>query len=618
MTDSPRHETPDDASTEPVLQQNDAIIGVAFRWSLVVMLLIVVVGGILYWAAQKKAEAVPTTQATVVPPEAVASKVQVPEIPFTDITRKAGIDFVHVNGARGDKLLPETLGGGCAFFDYDNDGDQDLLLVNSTLWPDDKNRESTKVTSALYENDGRGNFTDQSSEEGFDFDTYGMGAAVGDYDNDGDVDVYVTAVGANRLMRNDNGTFTDVTAEAGVAGADDDWSTSAGFFDADNDGDLDLWVCNYIHWSREIDFAVDYRLTGVGRAYGQPTNFEGAFSRFYLNNGDGTFTDASEKAGLFIRNEATGTPVGKALALGISDLDSDGLLDVFVANDTVRNFAFHNNGDGTFKEVGVEIGIAYDRMGAATGAMGVDIADVREDGHLALGVGNFANEMSSLYVAGAEPMQFTDASIVEGIGGPSRAALTFGLFFFDADLDGRLDLLQCNGHLEEEINKVQSSQHYRQPAQLFWNAGPTEQASFVEAKAAKLGDLTESIVGRGASFADIDGDGDLDVVLTQIAGPPLLLRNDNLLDHHWLRVKLFGKACNRDAIGAEVLLTAGGRTQRRRVMPTRSYLSQTELPVTFGLGDTMQVDKLVIRWPGGAEQTVVVEGVDRVVIVSQD
>ena len=464
------------SANEPDLEQNDAIIGVAFRWSVAVIALIAVVFGIMYFAAKGEATPVATTQAIVEPPAVVASTIQAPAIPFHDVTKEAGIAFVHENGATGDKLLPETMGGGCAFLDYDNDGDQDLLFVNSSLWPDDARRGILERSSVLYRNDGAGNFEDVSKEAGFELDVYGMGAAVGDYDNDGDVDVFITAVGSNRLLRNDDGVFHDATADANVAGNDEDWSTGAAFFDADNDGDLDLWVCNYIRWSREIDFAVDYRLTGVGRAYGPPTNFEGAHNRFYRNRGDGTFEDVSEAAGLFVVNDATGTPVGKALAIGLTDLNRDGLLDVFIANDTVRNFAFRNKGDGTFEEIGVEIGVAYDSMGAATGAMGVDAADLRDDGHLAIAIGNFANEKTSLYVAGADPSLFTDVSGIEGLGAASRQALTFGLFFFDADLDGRLDLLQCNGHLEDEINTIQPSQHYRQPAQLFWNAGRRREA----------------------------------------------------------------------------------------------------------------------------------------------
>lgn len=605
-------------TTEPALEQNDAIIGVAFRWSIGVVCLIGVVVGLMYWVSQGGATPIPTTKAVVEPPQVVTSSIRAPTMPFRDVTTEAGIGFVHENGAAGEKLLPETMGGGCAFLDYDNDGDQDLLLVNSSRWPGDDRRGDDVISSALYRNDGSGRFEDVSTETGFEFDAYGMGAAVGDYDNDGDVDVYITAVGRNRLMRNDDGAFQDATQQAGVAGADEDWSTGAAFFDADNDGDLDLWVCNYIRWSREIDFAVDYRLTGVGRAYGPPTNFEGAHSRFYRNRGDGTFEDVSESAGLFVVNDATGAPVGKALAIGLTDLNRDGLLDVFIANDTVRNFAFRNQGDCTFEEIGVEIGVAYDSMGAATGAMGVDAADLRDDGHLAIAIGNFANEKTSLYVAGADPSLFSDVSGIEGLGAASRQALTFGLFFFDADLDGRLDLLQCNGHLEDDINTIQPSQHYRQSAQLFWNAGPDERSCFVEADTSMLGDLTTPIVGRGAAFADIDADGDLDVVLTQTGGRPLLLRNEQATDHHWLRIRLAGRKCNRDAIGAEVELDAGSTTLRRVVMPTRSYLSQCELPVTFGLGTSKTIDRLVVTWPGGQKQVVSVNAVDQTLVIAQD
>jgi hypothetical protein len=409
-----------------------------------------------------------------------------------------------------------------------------------------------------------------------------------------------------------------VTAAAGVAGDRQEWSASAGFFDSDNDGDLDLFVSNYVRWSREIDFAVDYRLTGIGRAYGPPTNFEGTHPYLYRNNGDGTFTEVSAAAGIRVANPATGAPVSKGLAIALIDIDGDGWIDVLVANDTTRNFLYRNRGDGRFEEVGFTTGVGFDSDGNATGAMGIDVADFRNEGRLGIAIGNFANEMSSLYMNGADPWQFTDEAIVEGIGSASRQRLSFGMLFFDYDLDGRLDLLQANGHLEDEINQVQPSQHYRQAAQLFWNAGPEHRSSFVRVPEASSGDLAEPIVGRGSACADIDADGDLDLVLTQVAGRPLLLRNDQDLGHHWVRFRLRGGGGNPDAIGARVELTAAGVTQRRRVMPARSYLSQVELPVTFGLGGNETVDAVRIHWPDGSRQDVRVDGVDRLIEVTRD
>ncbi|MEQ8764467.1 MAG: CRTAC1 family protein, partial [Planctomycetota bacterium] len=438
------------------------------------------------------------------------------------------------------------------------------------------------------------------------------------YDGDGDPDLYLTAVGPNKLLRNDNGRFLEVTQTAGVAGADDQWSSSAGFFDYDRDGDLDLFVCNYIRWSREIDQEINFTLNGRDRAYGPPTNYVGAQPYLFRNEGDGTFQEVAEEAGLHVQNRATGVPVGKSLAVIFEDIDEDGDLDVLVANDTVQNFLYRNEGDGSFEEIGELSGFAYDTGGNATGAMGIDAAFYRNDRTLGIGIGNFANEMTSLYVAGDGSGHFSDEAIIEGIGSPSRLRLSFGLLFFDYDLDGRLDLLQANGHLEEEISQIQASQQYRQPAQLFWNAGPSARACFVEVPEEEgTKDLYQAIVGRGVTCADIDLDGDVDVLLTQTGGRPKLLRNEQSLGHHWLRCKLIGAAPARDAIGAEVTLVAGGKTQKRRVMPTKSYLCQVELPITFGLGGATKIDSLTVRWPDGTQQPVTVEAVDRELIIQQ-
>ncbi len=599
------------------LPEDDRIIGVAFRRSLAVIAAVAtaaaLVAAVMFLSRRDEVEVAVVERDAVAAPHALESPPKnAPELPFTDITIAAGIRWQRENGAIGDKLLPETMGGGGAFVDFDNDGDPDLLLVGGKSWRE--NRRGP-VSLAVYRNDG-GTFTDATRGSGMDVRLQGMGIAVGDIDNDGLKDVYVTALGHNRLYRNlGGGSFADITAGAGVAGGDE-WSSSAGFLDIDGDGWLDLFVANYIEWSEELDLELHFTLNGTDRAYGPPTQYPGTHCVLYRNRGDGTFDDVSETAGIRVLNPSTGVAMGKALAVSFADFDDNGAIDIFVANDTVDNFLFLNHGDGTFAETGRAWGVATDNNGSATGAMGVDSAVHHDDERRAIVVGNFANEASSFFVQSAQGEGFTDLANLEGIGSESRLRLSFGLFFFDADLDGRLDLLQSNGHLENEINDVQPSQTYRQEAQLFWNSGQRRRA-YVSLAAPSVRDLANPIVGRGAAYADIDGDGDLDVLLLQPRGAPVLLRNDQALKNHWLRVHLEGGGgVNRDAIGAWVELTANGQTQRRQVMPTRSYLSQVEFVLTFGLGQTSSVESLLVRWPNGRTQSVGVQGVDREIQVT--
>jgi len=599
---------PPEREREDLSPRDEAFIGRAFRRSLAVLLVISAgVAGVSFVLERK--QSAPKTPAN--DSDAPASRqlpiADIPLAQFTDITKEAGITFVHHNGAYGDKLLPETMGGGVAFFDYDNDGAPDLLFVNSSDWPWHMPEGTKPATHALHHNDGKGHFTDVTAGSGLDVSFYGMGAATGDYDNDGLADVFITAVGGNHLFHNNgNGKFQELTASARVGGSTNDWSTCAAWIDYDNDARLDLFVGNYVTWSKEIDFQVDNRLVGIGRAYGRPMNFPGSFPRLYHNDGNGHFTDVSEQSGVQIKNKATGLPMAKTLGVAPVDLDGDGWIDLVVANDTAQNFVFHNERNGTFKEIGAISGIAFDNYGGARGAMGIDAGRFQEDHSLGISIGNFANEMTAFYVSRDDPLTFTDEAITRGIGAASRQSLTFGVFFFDYDLDGWLDLLTTNGHIEEDIEKAQPGQRYRQSAQLFWNArGNRKTSGFVPVPSEKSGsDVFKPIVGRGSAFADIDGDGDPDVVLTQINGPALLLRNDQQLRHHWIRFKLAGTRCNREAIGAWARVRANGRTFWRQVMPTRGYLSQSELPVTFGLGSADRIDEAIVNWPGGSTQRI--------------
>lgn len=521
----------------------------------------------------------------------------VPRLQFTKITDAAGIQFEHENGASGDRLLPETMGGGVAVFDFDLDGDLDLLFVDSSTWPDHSQDALPKGRSILYENDGHANFTDVS-ETHLNLSVYGMAPAIGDINGDGYPDLFITAVGSNQLFLNQNGErFVNVTDAYGVGGDPDAFSSCATFFDYDRDDDLDLFVCNYVGWSVEIDRAVNFQLTGVGRAYGPPTDFPGTSSWLYRNDGD-SFTDVSNAAGVVVVNEQTNELVGKALAVSAVDVNRDGWSDLIVANDTVRNFLFINNLDGTFTESGVQYGVAFDSSGAATGAMGLDVANFLNDERLGVAIGNFANEMSSFYVNSPGTNIFSDDAIVLGIGALTRKVLTFGLFFFDVDNDAHIDLFTVNGHIEPEITAVQSSQSYEQEPQLFWNCGINCSRPFQPVATSDTA-LGLASVGRGAVYGDLDADGDLDIVMTNIGNKPTVIQNDLESTNKWLSVRLAYQDSNRHGIGATVRIISGATRQSRHITRTRSYLSQFAASAHFGLGQASTIDKVEVIWPNG-------------------
>ena len=505
-----------------------------------------------------------------------------PGIQFRDITRAAGVRFAHNTGAFGKKYLPETLGPGAAFLDYDSDGWQDILLVNGQDFPGHARRASRLK---LYRNNHDGTFTDVTAKAGLAVSMYGMGVAVGDYDNDGYDDIFVTALGQSRLFHNTGKkSFSDVTKAAGLEGPQE-FSTSAAWVDYDRDGRLDLAVANYVQWSPASD--IFCTLDGVRKSYCTPESYKGASARLWHNLGNGKFEDATRKAGLL---DAT----SKALGIALLDYDNDGWPDLLLANDTQPNKLYRNNGNGTFSEKGVAAGVAFSEDGIARAGMGVDAADYDRSGRPSILISNFANQMMALYHNEGNGL-FVDEAPRSEVGRASLLTRGFGCVFYDYDLDGWLDVLIVNGHIEPEIERIQKRVKYAQPAHLFRNQG---KGKFAEVTASVGAGFARPRVARGVAYADIDNDGDLDLLVTTNGGPALLFRNDGVT-HHALRVKLAGARSNRDGIGALVTATAGGDKQSLMLRSGSSYLSQSELVLTFGLGQRAQVDQLEVRWPSG-------------------
>ena len=509
-----------------------------------------------------------------------------PLFQLKDVTSQAGIDFRHNSGAYGGKFLPETLGSGCAFLDYDSDGYPDILLVNSMDWPGHK-----RIRSALklYKNNRNGTFSDVTRAAGLDIDLYGMGVAVGDYNNDGFPDILITAVGQNHLFLNTGkGTFRDVTKSSGL-GSRMAFSTSALWFDYDRDGHLDLFVCNYVNWSPEHD--VFCSLDGKNKSYCTPEAYRGETCWLFHNRGDGTFDDVTASSGIFDTSS-------KSLGVAMLDFDQDGWPDLFVANDTQPNKLYRNLRNGKFKDAAVEAGLAFSADGKARAGMGVDVGDFENSGRPGIAITNFDNEMVGLYRSPSAG-QFDDVSLAAGVGGPSKTTLGFGCGFADLDLDGHLDLVIANGHIDDTVRNIRGNVGYAQPPHLFLNLGNGKFQDVVDTNG---GDFAAPRVGRGLAFADFDRDGDVDLLLTTNNGPAYLFRNDLHSGNRALRLHLTGSKSNRDAIGAVVRIYHGGDTQMRTIRGGSSYLSQSELPLTFGVGKSDRVDRLAVEWPSGTTQ----------------
>ena len=511
-----------------------------------------------------------------------------PNAQFVDITALTGITFDHHSGATGNKYLPETLGAGTVMLDVDGDSWQDLLFVNSTDLP---LTDKSETTAALYRNNGNGTFTNITANSGLNIPIYGIGGTAADYNNDGHTDIYLTAVGPNHLFRGQgDGTFVDVTTEAGVG--DDRFSTSALWFDYDNDGAVDLFVGNYVDWN--IDNDLFCSLDGERKSYCTPESYSGQRPTLYRNRGDGTFADVTATAGL-------DDPSLKALGVTMFDHDNDGWIDLFVANDTEPDRLYHNQRNGTFEDIGVIAGVAFSETGIARAGMGVDAADYDRSGRPSLMIGHFSNEMIALYHNEGNSL-FIDEAPRSAIGRTSLLTLAFGCFFFDYNLDGLLDIFVTNGHVADDVERVQSRVTYAQPPHLFRNRGNGE---FEEVVPDPNSVLARPLVGRGAAYGDLDNDGDLDIVVTTNDGPAQIIRNDVPRTGNVLRVQLIGTTSNRDGIGARVEIKLKDEPTRWRLVKTgSSYASQSERPITFGLAKTVVVNSLRVTWPSGQTDVV--------------
>jgi hypothetical protein len=513
-----------------------------------------------------------------------AANAPVIAVQFVDVTAKAGIHFTHNSGATGKRYLPETLGAGCAFVDVDGDGWPDIFFINGK----DFTPGGRRSLPALYHNNHNGTFTDVTRGSGLDIETYGMGVAVADYDNDGLPDIYLTTLEGDHLFHNEgHNHFRDVTAASGIHNSN--FGTSAAWFDYDKDGKPDLIVADYASWSKKTDLWCS--LDGTSKSYCTPESYRGSASHLFHNLGNGKFEDVTQKAGL-------GDNTSKSLGVLIFDFNGDGWPDIFLSNDTQPNKLYKNNGNGTFTEEGMQAGVAYGEDGTARGAMGVDAADYDHTGRPDLLIGNFANQMLGLYHNEGKGF-FVDEAPSSTVGRSSLLSLTFAAFFFDYDLDGWPDILAANGHIEPEINKVQPKVHYKEAPLMFRNEGHGR----FENVSDDLGpDFRKPIVARGAAYADFDHDGDLDFVVNNNDGPAMLYRNDGGNRNHWVAFHLIGEKSNRSALGAIVRVESALGNQWQTVHSGSSYCSQSTLNPTFGLAQDKMIQSVSVEWPSGIKQ----------------